>query len=300
MKCSKRMIGLLCALVLLFAFALSAQAMDFDAETAYESVFVIYSGKYVGSGFAIGPNSVVTNAHVIGDEYAITLDTYHGDTFKASVHLIDEDFDIAILAVENAEFTPFTVGDNASLKSGDDIYAIGAPKSMGYTLTKGIVSNKERTYKGYSYIQIDAAINSGNSGGPLLTDSGQVVGVNTLKADDAEGIGFAIPMSSVVSYMEENGVKLTEDQTIDGEIPYVVKDPGDDRQKSGDEELKALKKDYQSAHTLNAVLIILLVISVVFNVILLILLLKKKKIPQTVEYLPDASERTDCEIDILE
>ena len=96
------------------------------------------------------------------------------------------------------------------MKTGDDIYAIGAPKGMAYTLTKGGVSAKERMIGNKSYIQIDAAINEGNSGGPLLNDAGQVLGMNTLKMSDSEGIGLAIPVNRICEYLKSLGIELKD------------------------------------------------------------------------------------------
>ena len=113
------------------------------------------------------------------------------------------------MSVENAEFKPLEVGDCEKIKVGDEIYAIGAPRSLDYTLTKGVISNKSRSIGFNKYIQIDAAINSGNSGGPLLNNKGQVIGVNSMKISDAEGIALAIPITSVISFMEGNEMDLT-------------------------------------------------------------------------------------------
>ena len=94
------------------------------------------------------------------------------------------------------------------MQVGSDVYAIGAPESLAYTLTRGVLSAKDRKVGGRAYLQFDAAINSGNSGGPLLNDAGQVIGVITLKIDNAEGIGMAIPMSSVRDYLRFNGIEV--------------------------------------------------------------------------------------------
>ena len=136
MKCTVRFTGWICAVLLLFALSAPAYAIDFDAETAYESIFVIYSGNSIGSGFAIGPNAVVTNAHVVDDADDILLQSYEGKTYRADVHLIDETLDLAVLRVHDADFVPLEPGDCDALKIGDDIYAIGAPQSMSYTLTE--------------------------------------------------------------------------------------------------------------------------------------------------------------------
>lgn len=292
MKRMKHIIGVLCSFIMLFAFSVDCFAMDFDAEVAYESIFVIYSGNYEGSGFAIGPNTVVTNAHVIGNRNDIKVKTYSGEEYKASIFLFNEAIDIAILSVENADFTPLEVGDCESIKVGEDIYAIGAPRSLDYTLTKGVISNKSRTIGFNKYIQIDAAINSGNSGGPLLNNAGQVIGVNSMKISDAEGIGLAIPISSVTSFMEGNDVTLTDGKNVDGQIEYIPVDLPDN-EKQGNIVIKKVP-DY----TLAIVLGVFLGVSVIINVILIIMLMYKKN--KDIVVPTDSRDRTDFDIDILE
>ena len=295
MKRRKLLIGVLCCFLTLFAFSFSVYAMDFDAEITYQSIFVVYSGNHVGSGFAIGSNTVITNAHVIGNSNDIQLYSYEGDVYRASVYLIDNSFDIAVLSVENAEFIPLEIGDCDSLKVGDDIYAIGAPKSMGYTLTKGVISNKERQIGFYKYIQIDAAINAGNSGGPLLNNVGQVIGVNSMKVSDSEGIGLAIPMSSDVSFISKNGIEITEDNLVYGELPYIEDIPKDG---SPDRENKEWTKRKSTNSTLTAILGIALIISVILNVVLITTSVYRRS--KNDDRPPDVSERTDFDIDILE
>ena len=152
--------------VVLFASTLFVNAIGFEAEVTYESVFVIYSGTSLGSGFAVGENCIVTNAHVIENEKNINIITYDGTEYQAVVLGINYDEDIAVLVIKNATFPFLNIADLTTMKTGDDIYAIGAPKGMAYTLTKGGVSAKERMIGNRSYIQIDAPINEGNSGGP--------------------------------------------------------------------------------------------------------------------------------------
>ncbi len=303
MKRWKQTIGVLCCFTVLFAFSsVHACAMGFDAEKAYESIFVIYSGNSEGSGFAIGSNTVVTNAHVIDEASNIKLSTYSGETYKARVYLIDDSFDIAILSVDNSAFTPLSIGDSDNVRVGDDIYAIGAPKSMDYTLTKGVISNKTRRIGAYSYIQIDAAINSGNSGGPLLNDDGQVIGVNSLKVSDAEGIGLAIPMASVLTFLENNGVAVTDGRVADGETPFAVEPESpqgdsEDGQAEGGSQSAGSRHNEQD-HTLVIAVTILLGVSVVLNIVLLVMLNYRRNKNKYI--VPDPSERTDFDIDILE
>jgi serine protease Do len=204
MKKKKTMIVVVMAMLVSLAFSVPAGAIGFDAEQAYASVFVVYSGEALGSGFAIGEDCIVSNAHVIDDQRDIEVASYDGAVFDAHIVLIEENLDIVILKVEGQTFPYLKVADYNDTAIGADVYAIGAPNSMAYTLTKGVLSAKDRDLGRYEYLQIDAALNSGNSGGPLLNDAGEVIGVNTLKMSDSEGIGLAIPMTTVCEYLQNN------------------------------------------------------------------------------------------------
>jgi len=291
-KYLKNIITFIACFIVMFAFSFDVYAMDFEPEESYQSIFVVYSGMSIGSGFAIGTNTVVTNAHVLDNLSDISIYSYDGIEYSATVYLIDDNFDIAILSVEGADFNALPVGDSSDIKVGEDIYAIGAPKSLSYTLTKGIVSSKARTIGRYEYIQIDAAINAGNSGGPLLNSRGEVIGVNSMKMTDAEGIGWAIPINSVISFIESNGVETNESNNVESELPFI-------RHQFKENENKDAEVDYQASEdNLRIAVIILsicLVISIVLNIGLFICLRDKKMMKKI-----DSSERTDFEIDILE
>ena len=217
MNMRKSVLTLGLVVAMLFAFAIPVAAIGFDAEVVYDSVFVIYSGNALGSGFAVGENCIVTNAHVVEDTKDVTVVTCDGDEFPAEVLCWDEGLDIAVLAVDKT-LTPLPLKKLSDVKIGEDVCAIGAPKSMAYTLTKGVVSAKERPVSGQTYIQTDAAINEGNSGGPLLDDNGNVIGMNTLKLLEAEGIGLAIPVDRICQFMKDQGITLTETGNVDGRV----------------------------------------------------------------------------------
>ena len=210
MKLQKIFLSIICVVAVLLALPFAASAIEFKAEEKYNSVFIITSGNSLGSGFAVGENCIITNAHVLDNPNRISLTTYAGETHSAYLVGYDQDKDIAVLGVRDAKFTPLTIADYNSLNTGDDVYAIGAPKSMAYTLTKGVISAKEREIGRYKYIQTDAAINAGNSGGPLLNFEGNVIGVNTLKMADSEGIGLAIPMTVVCDFLKSLNIELDD------------------------------------------------------------------------------------------
>ncbi len=294
MKSLKVLLSLSVLLAVLLAATLPANAIGFVAEEIYESVFVVYSGNSLGSGFAVGKNCIITNAHVVNNPRSVTIKTYSGEEYKAFVVGIDSNLDIAVLGVNGADFPYLSVADNSKMNIGDDIYAVGAPKSMAYTLTKGVISAKEREIGNYKYIQIDAAINEGNSGGPLLNETGQVLGVNTLKMSDSEGIGLAIPMVRVCEYLKTLGIKTDAQSNVENELtePESEEETTVSQQKTPDDG--ETEKDSPYTKTITAVA----VCSVTLNIILLILLLNKRK-KNPVPYC-DPRERTDFTIDILE
>ena len=162
----------------------------------------------MGSGFIINTDGyILTNYHVIEGATEVTVTLSDGQEVTASVVNYDSDQDVAMIKINEDVEVPGVVelGDSDALQPGEEVLAIGNPlsKELSSTLTKGIVSALNRsieTETGVStnLIQTDTAINSGNSGGPLINTKGEVIGINTLKASDgAEGIGFAIPINDV-------------------------------------------------------------------------------------------------------
>ena len=296
MKLQKVLLSLICVVAVLLALPLSASAIGFTAEEKYNSVFVVTSGNALGSGFAVGENCIVTNAHVLDNPNNIVLTTYAGETHSAYLVGYDQDKDIAVLGVKDAKFTPLTVADYKSLNTGDDVYAIGAPKSMAYTLTKGVISAKEREIGKYKYIQTDAAINQANSGGPLLNDEGNVIGVNTLKMLDSEGIGLAIPMTAVSDFLKSLNIELDENGNVSETIIQETKEDEKDKPSEKNDD-KGQEKSLKPPLVVT-ILIIALCCSVAGNIVLVILLVFQKRKNLNLKY--DPRERTDFDIDILE
>ena len=296
MKLQKTLLSLICVVAVLLAFPLSASAIGFTAEEKYNSVFVVTSGNSLGSGFAVGENCIVTNSHVLDNPNNIVLTTYAGETHTAYLVGYNQDKDIAVLGVKDAKFTPLTIADYKSLNTGDDVYAIGAPKSMAYTLTKGVISAKERKIGKHTYIQTDAAINEGNSGGPLLNDAGNVIGINTLKMSDSEGIGLAIPMTVVSDFLKSLNIELDENGNVAEAIVQETKDKETDKPSNKDEDNEQEKPT--NTPLIVTILTFALCVSVAGNIVLVILLVFQKRKNLNLKY--DPRERTDFDIDILE
>ncbi|MEZ5830284.1 MAG: DegQ family serine endoprotease [Dongiaceae bacterium] len=158
-------------------------------------------GTSLGSGFIIDPAGyIVTNNHVIEDAEEIMVLTHDNEELKATIVGRDEKTDLALLKVDAKHPLPFVSwGDSEALRIGDWVMAIGNPFGLGGSVTAGIVSARQRDINSGpydDYIQTDASINRGNSGGPMFNMDGQVVGINTAifsPSGGSVGIGFAIP-----------------------------------------------------------------------------------------------------------
>ena len=168
-----------------------------------------------GSGFVYDTSGhVVTNAHVVENASSIQVRFANGKTSDATVVGVDPSTDLAVIDVDapSSAFTPVTLADSSALQVGEAVVAIGSPFGLENTVTSGIVSALDRSMEapnGYTIngaIQTDAAINHGNSGGPLLDLEGRVIGVNSQIESDSggsDGVGFAVPSNTVKSIVSQ-------------------------------------------------------------------------------------------------
>jgi S1-C subfamily serine protease len=164
-----------------------------------------------GSGFVIDSDGhVVTNEHVVDKAKSVSVRFWNGDTYSASVVGSDPSTDLAVIKVDAPQSVlhPLTLGNSNSVRVGDPVVAIGSPFGLEETVTSGIVSALHRQMQAPNdftindSIQTDAAINHGNSGGPLLNARGEVIGVNAQIAGNTGGnvgVGFSIPSNTVRS-----------------------------------------------------------------------------------------------------
>jgi serine protease Do len=156
----------------------------------------------VGSGFIIDPKGyILTNNHVIEGATRITVGLLSGERYRGKVIGIDKETDLALIKIDaNSDLPVMKFGDSNSVQVGDWVLAIGSPFGLDQTVTAGIISKKERDSAAFTsfqrFLQTDAAINRGNSGGPLVNMRGEAIGVNSQIATltgDYNGIGFALP-----------------------------------------------------------------------------------------------------------
>ncbi len=168
----------------------------------------------VGSGVIVTADGyILTNAHVVDGARSLTVELADGRTFDATVVETATDRDLALIKIDASGLAAAKIGDSSAIKVGQTAIAIGSPLgTYTDTVTKGIVSGTgrditvvdERTRERVQLrdlIQTDAAINQGNSGGPLLNADGEVIGINTAAATSAENLGFAIPINAARSLL---------------------------------------------------------------------------------------------------
>ena len=181
----------------------------------YDNFRRAYYSQVQGSGFVYdfnGQTVIITNYHVVEDTINITVTFINGNGYKATVLGSDPYADLAVLSTEASEsdYSTLEIVDSATLQVGDPVIAVGNPYGLAGSMTTGIISALGRTiteemsgdYPIANVIQMSAPINSGNSGGPLLNYQGQVVGITTAIVSDSQGLGFAIPSSTVLREIE--------------------------------------------------------------------------------------------------
>jgi serine protease Do len=178
-----------------------------------EAVIMVSTPSGLGSGFIIHPDGyALTNAHVIQGERRIKCTVFEQADRDFRRRIIDDveiiavnnHLDLALIKMKSPDGRPFpTVYLQAAeeLASGQDVFAIGAPRGLERTLSRGVVSTTQRNFEGITYIQTDAPINPGNSGGPLFNLKGEVIGVTNMKIPLGDGLGFAIPVRYVRDFL---------------------------------------------------------------------------------------------------
>jgi len=165
----------------------------------------------IGSGVIMNASGfILTNAHVLQDANDIRITLNDGRQSQAQLIGLDTDTDLAVINIPLENLPMIPIGDSSSLQVGDIVLAIGNPYNFGQTVTQGIVSAISRKRRGISYfddfIQTDADINQGNSGGALVTAKGQLVGINTAiisSSGGSEGIGLATPINQALDVMNQ-------------------------------------------------------------------------------------------------
>jgi S1-C subfamily serine protease len=159
------------------------------------------SGDVLGSGFIVSKDGkVVTNLHVIRDMKTTKVQLADGKVFNSlSVLAVDERRDLAIIKVSGVNLTALPLGESDNVTVGEPVVVVGSPLGLDATVTAGILSAIRDSGDGYKLLQTDAAVNHGNSGGPLVNANGLAIGVvsSIVRSDSAQGLNFAVPINYV-------------------------------------------------------------------------------------------------------
>ena len=188
-------------------------------EDAVKSVVTISTNAGQGTGFIISDEGyIVTNAHVLADEFGrlasiIQARTYEQKIINAEFIGYDGNFDVALLKI-SGDYDSLRLGNSNNNQIGEKVIAIGNPLGLQFSVTEGIISGiHRRGINGIeAYVQTDAALNPGNSGGPLINKQGKVIGINNFKISGGENLGFALEsnyLKNVINEISEQALNQT-------------------------------------------------------------------------------------------
>jgi S1-C subfamily serine protease len=174
----------------------ASASADFSGiiEDAVKSVVTIRTDLSQGSGFVIADDGyIVTNAHVMEGAKAAEVITYDGNSHEVSLVGTDIEMDVALLKISD-NYPILILGDSNDVQVGEKVIAIGNPLGLQFSVSEGIVSavHREGINGIEAYVQTDAALNPGNSGGPLINKQGEAIGINNFKVGNSESLGFAL------------------------------------------------------------------------------------------------------------
>lgn len=193
------------------------------SEAAGPSVFLLETydknGKKFayGSTFFIEKGVAVTNYHVINNAHSAKAKTSDGKEYDVSSVLgYDKERDIAILEIAKADYPPLKLADSSKVKTGQKIFCLGNPLNLQHTISEGVVFNSNRVISGQPYIQISAPISPGSSGGAVLNERCQVIGIATLAYEGGQLVNFAVPSNAIGDVKRlESGVSLKSSAATD-------------------------------------------------------------------------------------
>ena len=170
------------------------------------SIYKIITANGTGTGFKVADHDfLITNYHVIKGSKVLAVEDHHKNRYLAKVAMVNTEVDLAFLDVEELKSIKSSIQlePNNQVTSMQKIFINGFPFGMPYTVTEGIVSSPNQPMQGRNYVQTDAAVNPGNSGGPMLNEHGVLVGVTTAKFTQADNVGFGIKHTDVIKQVND-------------------------------------------------------------------------------------------------
>lgn len=176
------------------------------------SILKVQSDKGNGTGFVVSEQGhILTCAHVlVGDRFQVISE--HGDRRSVEILGKDETCDLAILYADALSEPPLTFADPATIAEGQTVYALGHPLGLDFTLSRGIISNRRRVRSGVSLLQTDVSLNPGNSGGPLVNEQGEVIGVANQILEGGQGLGFGIALQHIFAFAAQMRIPINRAQ----------------------------------------------------------------------------------------
>jgi serine protease Do len=175
-------------------------------EKTKNSIYKVVTATGTGTGFKIkGKDFVITNYHVVEGSKVVAVENHKQDKFKAQVVMVNPEVDLAFLQVDALRDAKgeILLEKEIEVKNLHKVYINGFPFGLPFTVTEGVVSAAEQPMGQRKYVQTDAAVNSGNSGGPMLNAEGVLVGVTTSKFKDADNVGFGIKHTDLIKEVED-------------------------------------------------------------------------------------------------
>ncbi|MDY0091349.1 MAG: trypsin-like peptidase domain-containing protein [Candidatus Vecturithrix sp.] len=188
----------------------SGRSIEDVLRSAEDAVFLLRSGNGIGTGFVVSSDGhLLTCRHVIHSE-TIEIVSSNGDIWQSPVLAQDPLYDLAMLQISQLQVPCLTFADPISIQTGQRVFALGHPLGLDFTVSQGIISNRNRLIQGASFIQTDVALNPGNSGGPILNENGEVIGVanSMISIEHAQGLGFAIALRYIFAFASQLRIKL--------------------------------------------------------------------------------------------
>ena len=173
-------------------------------ERVQSNVVLIETAGGSGSGFLVGDGEIMTSAHVVEGSAQVGIQYGKGQQVTGTVEHLDADRDLALISVPSLHGQPLALFGMGTLKAGSECVVIGSPLGLDQSVSRGIVSNPDRRAGEVRLIQIDAPVNPGNSGGPIMDHEGQVIGIVTLKVRGTEGMGFGVAYDELRSFLTES------------------------------------------------------------------------------------------------
>lgn len=212
----KRLITLIVILSLVVIPIVAEENMSAVVKETINSVVNIKTDHGSGSGFFISPNGfIATNSHVVANSTFVNVTTSDKKVSEAKVIGVDRHLDVALIKI-SGDYKPLQFANSDEVEIGERVIAIGSPMGYSFSVTEGIVSGVNRTSSANDvagYIQTDAALNPGNSGGPLINAEGKVIGINTFKVE-GQNIGFALSsnyaVEGIVGILKSSGCPVEE------------------------------------------------------------------------------------------